>query len=434
MEPYFELAFALESKSLSFFVGTGFSMYLTDGAAPSWLSLLKDCAKQIDGGDELIEQLFPDNKPIMPLEECASIIQAKMHTKGLCLHTEIAKVIDTIKISNFDKPAIEFIKNNDGLKFMTTNYDLLLEKQVLDGLPVTSYAIGYPIHRQPKGTQVYHVHGSVKYPKKMIVTADDYYRFINRPDYFSHKVETLFEENTVVIIGYSLGDINFKSILNKLRSNRQHDINRQHLFYLSRSVVDQHIKDYYDRSYGLRVIDGVEVDEFFTALSEKHSEISPRVDKYESLLLPVLEKKKKFTDAYLKKSDSFFEILALLSSNGIIVSHQSVMEVLLDVLERKRGFTTESGAWEQYVHLAKWLIHLGSIMDISGTPLEETYLKAVERSFNNMSKKRTLGLSWHAFKAWKNHWCDLTYDNRVMVYNYMIKKGVNSDGSEVIEQ
>ncbi|MCF1531152.1 hypothetical protein, partial [Escherichia coli] len=75
---------------------------------------------------------------------CASIIQAKMHTKGLCLHAEIAKVIDTIKISNFDKPAIEFIKNNDGLKFMTTNYDLLLEKQVLDGLPVTSYAIGYP--------------------------------------------------------------------------------------------------------------------------------------------------------------------------------------------------------------------------------------------------------------------------------------------------
>ncbi|MFM4776951.1 SIR2 family protein [Aeromonas veronii] len=434
MEPYFELAFALESKSLSFFVGTGFSMYLTDGSAPSWLTLLKKCAEQIEGGDALIDQLFPDDKPIMPLEECASILQAKMHTKGLCLHTEIAKIINAINISDFNKPAIEFIKNNDDLKFITTNYDLLLEKQVLDGLPVTSYSIGYPIHRQPKGTQVYHVHGSVKYPKKMIVTADDYYRFINKPDYFSHKIETLFEENTIVIIGYSLGDINLKSILNKLRSDRQHDINRQHLFYLSRSRIDQHIKDYYDRSYGLRVIDGVTIDDFFKALSEKHSEISPHIDKFESLLLPVLEKKKVFKDSYLKESDSFFEILALLSSNGIIVSHKDVITVLLDILERKRGFTNVSGAWEQYVHLAKWLIQLGSIMDIPDTPLKDTYLKAIERSFNNMSKKKTRGLSWHAFNAWKTHWYDLTYDNRVMVYNYMKEKGVNADGLEVIEQ
>ena len=391
MDPYFELAFALESKSLSFFVGTGFSMYLTDGTAPSWLSLLKDCAQEIEGGNELIEQLFPNDKPIMPLEECASILQAKMHTKGVCLHTEIAKIINDIEIVDFEKPAIEFLKNNDDLKFITTNYDLLLEDHVLEDLPSTSYSTGYPIHRQPKGTQVYHVHGSVKFPKKMIVTADDYYRFINKPDYFSHKVETLFEENTIVIIGYSLGDINFKSILNKLRSDRQHDINRQHLFYLSRSCIDQHVKDYYDRSYGLRVIDGVEIDEFFTSLSDKHFEISPRVDKYESLLLPVLQKKKKFTDSYLKKSNSFFEILALLSSNGIIVSHPSVIDMLLDVLERKRGFTGQSGAWDQYVHLAKWLIQLGAIMDIDGTPLQETYLKAVKRSFDNMSKKQTLG-------------------------------------------
>ena len=55
----------------------------------------------------------------------------------------------------------------------------------------TSYAIGYPINRQPVGVQVYHVHGSVKYPKNMVVTADDYFKFINKPDYFSKKIQTL---------------------------------------------------------------------------------------------------------------------------------------------------------------------------------------------------------------------------------------------------
>lgn len=434
MEPYYELAFALESKSLCFFVGTGFSMHVTDGKAPNWIGLLKDCANQLEDGDKLIEQLFPNNNPIMPLEECASIIQAKMHSKGLCLHSKIASRINKVELGNNVTVVKDFVKKFNDLKFITTNYDLLIEKKILESKSVTSYSIGYPINRQPKGIQVYHVHGSVKYPKKMIVTADDYFKFINNPDYFSHKVETLFEENSVVIIGYSLGDVNFKSILNKLRCNRQHDINRQHLFYLSRSAVEQHVKDYYDRSYGLRVIDGVEIDDFFLALEKKHQDIKPRVDKHEELLLPVLEKRAKFTAGYLKKNESFFEIIALLSANGILVSHPRVIEMLTDIFERKRCLTNASGAWDQYVHLAKWLLHIGSIMDIRGTPLEDTYLKAVKRSFDNMSKEQTLGLSWHAFKAWKSGWYHLTYENRVLISDYMVDEGINDDGKDVIEQ
>jgi len=33
------------------FVGTGFSMHVTDLKAPSWLKLLKKCAKKIEDGD-----------------------------------------------------------------------------------------------------------------------------------------------------------------------------------------------------------------------------------------------------------------------------------------------------------------------------------------------------------------------------------------------
>ncbi len=108
--------------------------------------------------------------------------------------------------------------------------------------------------------------------------------------------------------------------------------------------------------------------------------------------------------------------------------------MLTDIFERKRGLTNASGAWDQYVHLAKWLLHIGSIMDIRGTPLEDTYLKAVKRSFDNMSKKQTLGLSWHAFKAWKSGWYHLTYENRVLISDYMVDEGINDDGKDVIEQ
>ncbi|MCX5876427.1 MAG: SIR2 family protein [Deltaproteobacteria bacterium] len=178
MDPYYELAYALESKSMCLFVGTGFSMHITDLKAPSWLNLLKKCAKKIEGGKDLIDQLFPDDKPIMPLEECASILQAKMHSHGKCLHTEIAEIIRKLKLGDNAKQVQEFVGNFPDLKFITTNYDLLIENELTGDGKSTSYAIGYPVNRQPKGIQVYHVHGSIKYPKKMVVTSDDYFHFM----------------------------------------------------------------------------------------------------------------------------------------------------------------------------------------------------------------------------------------------------------------
>lgn len=305
---------------------------------------------------------------------------------------------------------------------------------MLDEDESTAYAIGYPINRQPKGVQIYHIHGSVKYPKKMIVTADDYFNFINNPDYFSKKVQTLIEENTTIIIGYSLGDINFKSILNKLRTDGLHDINRQHLFFLSREEIDKNVKDYYDKSYGLRVIDNTEIDDFFNEILTNHTKIKDRVAKSRNLLMSVLKGDKKFTDTYLKKRDSFFEIIATLSSNGILISHSDVMKFLKDLLKRKRSFTGESGAWSQYVHLADWLVQLGAIMDIKGTPLEKVFLEAVGISFENMSKKQKLGYSWRSFGAWKNGWNYLTYDNREMIISYFDNNQISDDGKEVISQ
>ena len=434
MDSYYELAYAMESKSLSLFVGTGFSMHISDKQAPNWLELLKGCCKNITDGDELSNQLFPSDRPIMPLEECASVIKVKMDVQGKCLHAEIAKIIKKIKIGKNAKYVKDFLKKFENLKIITTNYDLLIEKELLDGKNYTAYSIGYPVNRQPKGIQIYHMHGSIKYPKKMVVTADDYFSFINRPGYFSSKIQTLIEENTTVIIGYSLGDINFKSILNKLRSNRQHDINRQHLFFLSRTKVDGLLRDYYDRTYGLRVIDETDIDTFIKNITEKHDGIKHRVSESRDLLMPVLEGRKRFNDEYLKKQESFFEIISTLSSNGIIVSHPDVINFLTDVLDRKRSFTGEVGAWEQYVHLSSWLVHLGAIMDVSGTPIENAYLSAIEKSFGNMSMTYELGKSWDSFKIWVKGWSHITYQNRVLICKHIKNKNPSEVTLKVINQ
>ena len=150
-------------------------------------------------------------------------------------------------------------------------------------------------------------------PSEMIVTADDYFKFINQSGYYSSKLSTLLEENTILIMGYSLGDLNLKSILNKHRSRSGHAINRQHLFFLSRSVIPQHIKDYYDISYGLRVIDPMEINILLSMVDSKFEKIKDDVATSRDDLKKALRGETKYTDEFLKKKDSFSEILATVS-------------------------------------------------------------------------------------------------------------------------
>jgi hypothetical protein len=434
MLPTYELAYALASGSLSLFVGTGFSKHLTDGKAPDWQTLLQRCCRTLRSSEGLFEELFPDGRAIMPLEECASVISLQMIKEGKSLYVEIAAEVKKLKVNPMiAKPLQDFALKHATLKFITTNYDHLIEDGILKGR-CTSFAPGSPISRQRIHHEIFHIHGSYKLAEQMVVTADDYYAFINSPNYFSKKLDSLLEENTTIIIGYSLGDINFKSILNAHRYSGARSINRQHLFYLSRAKIAQHVKDYYDASYGLRVIDETSILELIKAIDEKYDLIEPSVKKSKDLLQSVLDGKETYKDAYLKQDESFSEILATISSTGLRVESANVIKLFETLIQRKLEFTQESGAFLQYDHLAGWLIRLGCVMDLDGTPLKEVYLSAVKSSFRTMSRKKEKGYSWAAYSTWKNNWGQLTYKNRVMLRKYVNDHSIKGDCESVVNQ
>lgn len=93
--------------------------------------------------------------------------------------------------------------------------------------------------------------------------------------------------------------------------------------------------------------------------------------------------------------------------------------MLGDVIESKRELTLEHNAWEQYEHLAGWLVYLGSIMDIEGTSIEKTYLQVVLRSMITMRKEDYIGYSWHAYKTWKRRWPSVIASNRNVIKQHI---------------
>ena len=204
MYDYFEIAYALAGQSLCLFLGTGFSKHITDGDAPNWIELLQECCDELENPDILKKELFPDDENTLPLEECAQIKELELKKEDKDLRNIIADIIDDIEVDEDKSQKVrDFFDEYENIKIITTNYDMLIENSIASG-KCNSYCPGKPIPKRKRSIEVYHIHGSTESPKDMIITANDYYNFINIPSYFQNKIYSLIQENTTVIVGYSL--------------------------------------------------------------------------------------------------------------------------------------------------------------------------------------------------------------------------------------
>ncbi len=433
MSEMFEIAYAVASNRICLFTGTGFSKAVTENNAPSWQKLLEELCDLLPNGEDLKTSLFPKtNSNPLSLEERAQIISIKLSDNNKSIHEEAAKIIDAISLKGDNSELKEFLSKRS-YRVVTTNYDKLLEN--LSGENTCqSIAPGLPIPRASSNVKVYHVHGSTDSPNNMVITSDDYFNFINNDSYFSRKLSTVLHENTVVILGYSLGDTNLKAIISDYKGFSKSHVIGLNIFLVSRSKVDQEIKDYYSHCYGIRVLDQLELSDFFKDLNKKIPEIEDVVDKSLKSIRRVIYDGNTFKTKYLKLEDSFLRIISSIFAEGLSLEDKKVVKTIGKIIETKTDLTRENNAWEQYEHLAKWLIYLGSILEIKNTSIEELYLKAVLRSMKTMSKELYIGYSWHAYRAWSIRWSSIISSNRAMIKRHIEENTSDSDALFVVNQ
>lgn len=433
MSYIFEIAYAAESDRLCFFTGTGFSKAVSDNTAPSWQGLLEDLCEHVSNGVELKKSLFPDNKkPTLTLEEAAQVIAIELQKNGKDIHAEVANQIKKIKPSTINNQEIVKFLQNRSLRVVTTNYDKLFE-QLCEKSTVQSLAPGLPIPRSKANVKVYHIHGSTDAPDGMVITSQDYFQFLHAESYFSRKLSTILHENTIVILGYSLGDTNLKSIINDYKIFTNNNAVLSSLIFVSRSEVTQPVKDYYSHCFGIRVIDNLETHDFFKLLNEEIPNVKGKCDTSLNNLKKVIYKGHTFTKDYIKIESSFFEIISSISAAGLTLINEKVISTLGLVIQTKKQLTTESGAWDQYEHLAKWLVHLASILDIGSTPIKDLFLETVLYSMHSMRRDLYIGYSWHAYRTWMRGWPAITAHNRTLIRTFVLDKSTWPDALSVVK-
>jgi hypothetical protein len=428
MNAFLEIAVPLVSKSVTFFFGSGLSKYITDGAAPSWPELLIDLTANIDDAKESLSQkLFnTDSRGAktskFDLYVCAQILELEYRRRGLHIRNAVVdilsrriseKTINKAKVAALSK----FFETHENINLVTTNYDTLLSDHVLAGTFTRVFVAGSTVPKANIGANVFHLHGCVTEPQSIVLTINDYFHFQHQDTYLSRKFYTLLQETTVVILGYSLGDFNLNSIFNEAQVSRAVSLLKSDIYLVSRTDVDRSISEFYSYTYGVRVLAPFEISDVFDSISRSAPDALKLVNQTGNLQ-GVLDRSKRWTDEYLKLEDSFQRILLQAASIGTSIENPAFRRMLLDVLERKRLFSREDNAWEQYDYLADWLVELGALANLEAAGLADEYLRLVDYSFRHLSKELRVGYSWAAFRVWSGRFPELKLENQRLLREY----------------
>lgn len=431
MDYYFEIAFASVSNRLCLFTGTGFSKAVSSNLAPSWQGLLESLCQNILTGVELSQLLFPTSeKHPLTLEESAQIIGIEYAKQGLSIHDKAASYFTSLTPSGNVANIQAFFQNNK-FRVVTTNYDKLAE--TLSTTPRTqSISPGMPIPKSSADVKVFHLHGSIDFPEQMVLTSDDYFKFTDHESYFSRKLSTILYENTVVIMGYSLGDNNLKNILNEYKLFSKQQSVGSTIFFISRTKVNDHFKAYYSHCYGIRVIDEIEIDSFFLNLNTSIVTAKTTYDSCLTNIRSVVGGSHVFNDNYLKVDLSFYQIIPSLFAVGYKINEPTVVSLLGSIVDRKVVFTHANLAWGQYESLAGWLVYLCALLDLATASIQPNILLAIEHSMNTMRKDQYLGYSWGAYKKWDSGWSSILPSNKLLIRSHIQQHSVDSDVLELV--
>ena len=139
-------------------------------------------------------------------------------TKFSPIKYEISKRIrensEIVKEENIEKE-IKLLKKADIDGIITTNWDDLCEKLFPN---FTSFIGQEELIFSELFTigEIYKIHGSIVDPNSLVLTAEDYKEFEDRNTYLAAKLLTIFIENPIIFIGYSLDDKNVQAILKSI--------------------------------------------------------------------------------------------------------------------------------------------------------------------------------------------------------------------------
>jgi hypothetical protein len=286
------------------FVGSGFSRRYYD--LPDWESLLKLLVQDLDL-PKPFEYYFSNSNSELPLtaskigkdfkedwwskerfENSRNLFKDKAISEYCPLKYEVCNFIDSKKEflgGEIIESELKLLKkvNIDGI--ITTNWDNLCEKL----FPTFNSYIGQQellFTELFNIGEIYKIHGCISNPSSIVLTEEDYADFNDRNTYLAAKLLTIFVENPIVFIGYSLDDKNVQDLLKTIikclnKEKLEHLKNRLIFCKWSRTPIETSIVDSYmtisETVLPIKLITAHSFEEIYTVLANNKKKIPTKI-------------------------------------------------------------------------------------------------------------------------------------------------------------
>lgn len=218
---------ATRMDTLGLFIGSGFSKALLENhphsKTYSWAELLQKAADDMG----ITREILNEGKPYPEVASvlCQEYVRLKSVSYQEAERTLKFKIAEFVNVSPTDKITEEYeeiFKRLNPNWIVTTNYDFIIE-QIL-------HEKAFPINprdsylKTKDFTPVYHIHGSISDPESIVITNEDYTHTLRISDYRHARLPFLIKESTVLMIGYSMNDLNVLSAVDYSKNIYSNDM------------------------------------------------------------------------------------------------------------------------------------------------------------------------------------------------------------------
>jgi len=442
------LADEISKWGVGLIIGAGFSKAVISGDNPAknWKELFEDLVvylKRTYFNDE--EKPFIDiDKELskgLTLPQIATRVCQLLAKKRKITYEdskdEIKKIIRALVNWVPESSETEKYKSlfeNLNIKWIvTTNYDEVLEAI----LGEKGYTIDpeQPLTAPSEMIPIYHIHGDRKNYPSLIVTHEDYVPLFKPGNYRESKLFTMMSEAPVLILGYSLSDLNLLSALEQ--SKQPFDDKDNFPVVLTNFVGQQDDLEYQKELFDGGSYEKIDIDSIDNFLSKLDLLISEkketRKNERENKIMtyaPI----KKFVESveklssesescedyadfvfnnYLKFSESFKpemfkdikNCFRNLKKHGKAEADQNIIfnKTLVIVMQYYRGESGGNGNFSSYSSLLEFILFIIDTFEVDWfTPRGmELITKNLNYCLEHTGERGILGTSWTADDTWK---------------------------------
>ncbi|WP_026884235.1 SIR2 family protein [Clostridium akagii] len=516
-----QIANHLLNDNLALFIGAGFSK---EFGYPSWKELLIEIINTNNIRSELIKSnIFPFvsaesfdnsisiNKYILNnllgvdyLRLAGYVDFLLKKNSGSDIHSMVIDKINTYESKRLKTDETEviiefFSKYKEYLAdIITTNYDTNIEYCMDNDVSVISRKLSTLNDLKGKN-RLYKIHGCIKdkmdnnpmeLDSSIVITEKDYNNFKAKNRYLFYRTYSIFTEKKVAFIGYSINDPNIRSLLNDVIEESNNSVNLQ-MYWINKDKMREIDKSYYEKNYGLRIIEDISLEDFFIVLQdriEKNMEMrkintedieeysKEYISKYKDniLLHKILEDKKELqvlNYLYLdiiKDEDNtsivpFFKLLISccesiqtemrLKIQGILELSNHGISRLIDEMEQNKGivkFLVDSGfknvqlksilnycdgnhSFGVYASCIKNLLKIYDIYDGIDKIFEDEYIDRLSSNIMSSAKTKCYGYDWYGINVVEDRIGILSKKHIMMLLNKYSCRRKDQQQKEQIE-